>query len=140
MAVKSFSSLVELEENSENLLNYGVALWETGDHEGGFEAFTKSLDSDPANGDAVVNLVEAGYNLNRYSDVEYSLNLAANNGRAVEVLSLLADCQFRQGKYEKAIDTLNGLLENEPENEETKQLLDLIRAKMGKKEEKAAVV
>lgn len=140
MAVKSFSSLVELEENSENLLNYGVALWETGDHEGGFEAFTKSLYSDPTNGDAVVNLVEAGYNLDRYSDVEYSLNLAANNGRAVEVLSLLADCQFRQGEYEKAIDTLKGLLENDPENEETKQFLNLIRAKMGKKEEKAAVV
>ena len=140
MALKSFSSLVELEENSENLLNYGVALWETGDHEGSFEAFKKSLESDPTNGDAVVNLVEAGYNLNRYSDVEYSLNLAANNGRAGEILSLLADCQFRQGEYEKAIDTLNRLLENEPENEETKQFVILIRAKMGKQEEKAAVV
>ncbi len=140
MALKSFSSLAELEENSENLLNYGVALWETGEHDKSYDLFAKSLELDPSNGDAVVNLVEVGYNLERYSEVEYSLNLAANNGRSVEVLSLLADCQFRQGKYEKAVDTLNGLLDNEPENVEMQQFLNLINAKMSEKDEIEALI
>jgi len=63
MARKSFTSLIELEENSENLLNYGVALWETGDHEGSFDIFTKALELDPTNGDAIVNFFIFSYKL-----------------------------------------------------------------------------
>jgi len=140
MALKSFTSLIELKENSENLLNYGVALWETGDHEGSFDVFTKALELDPTNGDAIVNLVEAGYNLKKHIDVESSLNLASKNGGSPEITSLLADCQYKQGKYEKAADTLSKLLEIDPENEEFVSFMNLINLKMANKVEEEAAV
>ena len=140
MALKSFSSLIELEENSENLLNYGVALWETGDHESSFGVFTKALELDPTNGDAIVNLVDAGYNLEKHVDVESSLNLASKNGGPLEISSLLADCQYKQGKYEKAAETLSVLLEKDPENEEFLSFMNLINSKMANTGEEEVVV
>lgn len=129
LALKSFSGLIELSESSENYVNYGVALWESGKQQEAFQAFKRALEIDAANGDAVVNLVDSGYNLGLYSEVESSLKQAIKDDEQTELWYLLADCQLRQGDYQKSEATIRSLLQEEPENDELKSLLSEVESK-----------
>ena len=130
MALKSFSSLIELSGSSENYVNYGVALWESGKQQEAFQAFKRALEIDSGNGDAVVNLIDSGYNLGLHSEVESSLKQAIKDDEQTELWYLLADCQFRQGEYQKSEATIRSLLKEDPDNEELKSLLTEVETKM----------
>ena len=127
---KSFSSLIELSGSSENYVNYGVALWESGKQQEAFQAFKRALEIDSGNGDAVVNLIDSGYNLGLHSEVESSLKQAIKDDEQTELWYLLADCQFRQGEYQKSEATIRSLLKEDPDNEELKSLLTEVETKM----------
>ncbi|MFH1624074.1 MAG: glycosyltransferase [Pseudomonadota bacterium] len=127
-AKERFKRALQMDNNySRTLNNLGVILWEEGDKEGAFEHFQRANALTVGDGVSLGNLIESGYELNRYDLVEESLrNLIANDIDNPDVLYMLADCCLRQGKEEETKRMLERLLKVNPDFCQAKELLDTL--------------
>ena len=83
-------------EKGDLLNDLAVILHEKGEKGKAFELFLKAVKLDPQNGSALANLVEVGYELERFEEVEGALKIVHSKvGDNPDLLYLLDDCRSR---------------------------------------------
>ena len=119
-------------DNDRAVCGLGIALFNLGKKEEGFERFVNALLINPENEVALTMLVKAGYALNKLDAVESALKrFLALHSANVEILFSLAGVRFRIGKMEKAREALEKVLLFDANHKNARELYEKIEATAG---------
>lgn len=93
-----------------------------------FELFTQAVASNPENRRALLGVLQLGYPLKKYSEIEKAINSYLELHPAnIEMLYSFAGILFAQGKVEQAKSEVEKILIFEPQHTRALELRDLIR-------------
>jgi Tfp pilus assembly protein PilF len=93
-----------------------------------FELFQQAVASNPENRRALLGVLQLGYPMKRYSEIEKAINSYLELHPAnIEMLYSFAGILFAQGKVERAKSEVEKILIFEPQHERALELRDLIR-------------
>jgi len=111
-------TLAELQpENSGLQNNLGSIYWATNDFQNARDCFENAIRFQPNFIDAWVNLGTTLLSLDEFLDAESALNYALTlDSNQPDVESKLANCYFRRGKVEQAIQHIEKSMQAEPSN------------------------
>jgi tetratricopeptide (TPR) repeat protein len=93
-----------------------------------FDLFQQAVASNPENRRALLGVLQLGYPMKRYSEMEKAINSFLDLHPAnIEMLYSFAGVLFAQGKVERAKSEVEKILIFEPQNTRALELRDLIR-------------
>lgn len=93
-----------------------------------FELFTQAVASNPENRRALLGVLQLGYPMKKYTEIEKAINSYLELHPAnIEMLYSFAGILFAQGKVEQAKNEVEKILIFEPENSRALELRDMIR-------------
>jgi len=93
-----------------------------------FELFTQAVASNPENRRALLGVLQLGYPLKKYTEIEKAINAYLEIHPAnIEMLYSFAGILFAQGKVEQAKVEVEKILIFEPDNSRALELRDMIR-------------
>jgi len=124
---KDYISAIELIEErikregitAQSYNELGCISWELGDPEIAIRCFTESLRLDPKNNDYLLNLIEASYHSGSYKDLEQIIrDKIGSRPESKEYRYILADCLFRQKRFDEAKEILNTIIDKRDEKKE----------------------
>ncbi|MCB0332386.1 MAG: tetratricopeptide repeat protein, partial [Bdellovibrionales bacterium] len=126
------------EKALENSPGYDVALAGLGvcdtqemKFDSAWEYFRKALAKNPENTRALLGAVQLGYHLHKLDDVRESLeNYLEFHPADLDFVYSLAGCLFAQGKLEEARQEVEKITLFQPENENARELQQMIQEKM----------
>jgi tetratricopeptide (TPR) repeat protein len=110
------------------LAGLGLCAMISNKQEKAFELFTQAVASNPENRRALLGVLQLGYPLKKYTDIEKAINAYLELHPAnVEMLYSFAGILFAQGKVEQAKSEVEKILIFEPKHERALELRDIIR-------------
>jgi glycosyltransferase involved in cell wall biosynthesis/Tfp pilus assembly protein PilF len=110
------------------LAGLGLCAMVSNKQEKAFELFTQAVASNPENRRALLGVLQLGYPLKKYTDIEKAINAYLELHPAnVEMLYSFAGILFAQGKVEQAKSEVEKILIFEPQHERALELRDIIR-------------
>jgi tetratricopeptide (TPR) repeat protein len=93
-----------------------------------FELFQQAVASNPENKRALLGVLQLGYPMKRYSEIEKAINSYLELHPAnIEMLYSFAGILFAQGKVEQAKSEVEKILIFEPQHSRALELRDIIR-------------
>ena len=113
------------------LVGKGKQKLDDGDPDAAAASFERAAALDPKNAEAVGGLGEASFEQGSFEAAARHLSRAAKLSRRASYRELLAQAQFKLGRYKDAAETCRGLLKDNPGSAKAKQLLDLAEKKLG---------
>ncbi len=110
------------------LAGLGLCAMVSNKEERAFELFTAAVAANPENRRALLGVLQLGYPLKKYTEIEKAINAYLELHPAnVEMLYSFAGVLFAQGKVEQAKVEVEKILIFEPKHERALELRDLIR-------------
>ena len=110
------------------LAGLGLCAMVSNKQEKAFELFTQAVASNPENRRALLGVLQLGYPLKKYTDIEKAINAYLELHPAnIEMLYSFAGILFAQGKVEQAKLEVEKILIFEPKHERALELRDIIR-------------
>jgi serine/threonine-protein kinase len=113
------------------LVSKGKQKLDDGEPEAAAASFERAVALDPKNVEAVGGLGEASFEQGNFDAAARHLGRAAKLSRRTTYRELLAQAQFKLGRYKDAAETCRGLLKDNPGSAKAKQLLELAEKKLG---------
>jgi Tfp pilus assembly protein PilF len=93
-----------------------------------FELFTQAVASNPENRRALLGVLQLGYPMKKYTEIEKALNsYLAIHPANIEMMYSFAGILFTQGKVEQAKSEVEKILIFEPQHSRALELRDIIR-------------
>ncbi|MFO0577839.1 MAG: protein kinase [Polyangia bacterium] len=113
------------------LVQKGKQKLDDGDPDAAAASFERAAALDPKNAEAVGGLGEAAFEQGSFEAAARHLGRAAKLSRRASYRELLAQAQFKLGRYKEAAETCRGLLKDNPGSAKAKQILELAEKKLG---------
>lgn len=127
-----FSKLVNLKQDPVYFSNLGAALYQQQRLVEAAEAYENAIALDDKRGERLQSLGQVYYELGEDEKaLHYFERASRRKPKDVELKLILADYYERLVRLEEAIETLEGILELDPYNEEVKKRLKLLQKKTG---------
>ncbi len=110
------------------LAGLGLCAMVNNKEEKAFELFTKAVASNPENRRALLGVLQLGYPMKKYTEIEKAINSYLELHPAnIEMLYSFAGILFAQGKVEQAKSEVEKILIFEPQHARALELRDLLR-------------
>ncbi|MFA6023982.1 MAG: tetratricopeptide repeat protein [Candidatus Gracilibacteria bacterium] len=127
-----FSKLVNLKQDPVYFSNLGAALYQQQRLVEAAEAYENAIALDDKRGERLQSLGQVYFELGEDDKaLHYFERAARRKPKDIELKLILADYYERLVRLDEAIDTLGGILELDPYNEEVKKRLRLLKKKAG---------
>jgi Tfp pilus assembly protein PilF len=128
-ALTYFEKAVAIEPSYDvALAGLGLCAMVNNKEEKAFDLFQQAVASNPENRRALLGVLQLGYPMKRYSEMEKAINSFLDLHPAnIEMLYSFAGVLFAQGKVERAKSEVEKILIFEPQNTRALELRDLIR-------------
>jgi glycosyltransferase involved in cell wall biosynthesis/tetratricopeptide (TPR) repeat protein len=124
-----FNTAVEIEPTYDvGLAGLGLCAMVNKSEDKAFELFQQAVASNPENKRALLGVLQLGYPMKRYSEIEKAINSYLELHPAnIEMLYSFAGILFAQGKVEQAKSEVEKILIFEPQHTRALELRDIIR-------------